>query len=135
MTHLAKVRYYADIMNVTQTKQGCPFCRGNNVLKGPVVAVGNSAYALIPTDFTDCYLIIPESHAESPLDLPDDWWSDFKALLDKLPVKGDYNISLNYGKNSGQTMKHLHFWIVPRPANTPASGKGLAGLIAEKNEQ
>lgn len=45
----------------------------------------------------------------------------------------DYNISLNIGKLAGQTVKHLHFWVIPRYADTPSTGKGLACLIKDAN--
>jgi len=80
---------------------------------------------------TSC-LIIPNGHYESLLELPDTWWQDLKALLSKVPgLTGDYNLSLNYGKDAGQSVKHLHFWVIPRESGKPSSGKGFARLIAE----
>jgi len=77
------------------------------------------------------YLIVPEVHAEEPGELPDAWWTDFKELFAKVPIdKAHYNLSLNVGEHAGQTVKHLHFWVIPRQAGLPTSGKGLATLIA-----
>lgn len=81
------------------------------------------------------YLIIPSVHAESPAELPDTWWQAVKELLPRVPNLGEqYNLSLNIGRDAGQTVKHLHFWVVPRASGQPASGKGLAGLISEVNK-
>ncbi len=106
------------------------------MLRGDVIAETSDGF-LISAEFgSDNYLIIPDGHAESLQDLPDTWWQDFKALLAKLPVQPEsYNLSLNMGKTAGQSVKHLHFWIIPRKDGQPASGKGLALLINEANAQ
>lgn len=83
-----------------------------------------------------CYLIIPTDHAEAPTDLPDTWWRDVKTLLPQVTeLPASYNLSFNIGTEAGQTVKHLHLWVVPRPANTPGSGKGLARLLSEANQE
>ena len=82
------------------------------------------------------YLIIPRAHRESVQDLPDNWWADMKQLLAAVPdLPADYNISINIGKQAGQTLGHLHFWVIPRAGDVPAAGKGLAKLIDEANQE
>jgi diadenosine tetraphosphate (Ap4A) HIT family hydrolase len=110
----------------------CPFCRTNGLLKGAVIAESQNAFLIATDHNTDSYLIIPSQHAESLQDLPDTWWADVNQLLAKIPnLPSDFNLSLNMGKQAGQTVKHLHFWIIPRQADKPASGKGFARLISE----
>ena len=46
---------------------------------------------------------------------------------------GHYNLSFNLGKHAGQSVKHLHLWIIPRNDDEPAAGRGLATLIEEAN--
>lgn len=78
------------------------------------------------------YLIIPDLHVEDPKKLPDTWWAEMKMMLGQVPhLSPDFNLSLNVGKLSGQTVKHLHFWVVPRPDGRASTGKGLAALMAE----
>jgi diadenosine tetraphosphate (Ap4A) HIT family hydrolase len=90
---------------------------------------------MVEGQFGTSYLIIPAGHYESLLDLPDNWWQDMKSLLGRVPgLAGDYNLSLNYGKNAGQSLKHLHFWVIPREDGKPSSGKGFARLIAEADD-
>lgn len=121
---------------MNETPADCPFCRSNILLRGEVLAETKQGFLIEANFGKGQYLIIPNAHIEALQDLPDNWWADFKQLLAKIPdLKSDYNLSLNYGKNAGQTVKHLHFWIVPRPGGQPASGKGLAGLIADANNQ
>jgi diadenosine tetraphosphate (Ap4A) HIT family hydrolase len=113
----------------------CPFCRSNNLLKGDVLAESDDAYLISNAFFPGNYLIIPSSHTESLLDLPDTWWQDVKKLLAQIPEPlTDYNLSFNIGKQAGQTIKHVHLWVVPRAADEPASAKGLVTLINFRNE-
>jgi diadenosine tetraphosphate (Ap4A) HIT family hydrolase len=109
----------------------CPLCRTNGLLKSEVLADSPGAYLVENLNWPGDYLIIPSEHIESPLELPDTWWRDMRDLIAKIPHPPEYyyNITLNVGKPAGQTIKHLHFWIIPREAGRPSSGKGLATFI------
>jgi Diadenosine tetraphosphate (Ap4A) hydrolase and other HIT family hydrolases len=102
----------------------------NNLLKTPILHKSNGGFLVPALGSEGNYLIVPKVHAEDPGELPDDWWADFKALFAKVPIeKAHYNLSLNVGEHAGQTVKHLHFWVIPRKPGLPTSGKGLAALI------
>ena len=108
----------------------CPFCLENNLLKGEILYQSNGGFVIPALGSEGNFLIIPKLHSESPGDVPDDWWTDFKLLFEQIPMdKNHYNVSLNVGQHAGQTVKHLHFWIIPRQGGMPASGKGLAALV------
>jgi diadenosine tetraphosphate (Ap4A) HIT family hydrolase len=114
----------------------CPFCRSNGLLKGEVLGESSGAYLIRNYLSPSNYLIIPQEHIESPLLLPDSWWSDVKTLLRTVPQLSEhYNISMNFGSHAGQTVKHLHFWVMPRRAGLPSSDKGLDMLIQESDQQ
>lgn len=118
-----------------KTQPGCGFCRSNNSLDGEVIAESANAYLIQAGTSPDNYLIIPNAHVESIAELADDWWKEVKWLLPKVPhLLPDYNLSLNIGRQSGQTMPHLHFWVISRAPGLPASGKGFARLISEANQ-
>lgn len=122
-------------MNKRQTGPTCPFCLENNLFKGEVLARTSGAYLVANSFSPGNYLVIPTEHVEDPLQLPDDWWQEMKELLHKVPdFPTDYNLSLNLGRHAGQSVKHLHFWFIPRPAGHRASGKGLAGFIDDANK-
>lgn len=113
-----------------QAPKNCPFCRSNSKLRGRVLFVSDGAYLIESESNPGSYLIIPDAHAKAPGELTDKWWADFKTVFAHVPGLGtDYNLSLNVGRESGQTVEHLHFWVVPRRAGRPSSGKGLATLI------
>jgi diadenosine tetraphosphate (Ap4A) HIT family hydrolase len=109
----------------------CPFCRENGLLKGQVIAESSGGYMMENVTSPGDYLIIPSVHAEQPNELPDTWWQDFKTLLAQIPTQPQhYNISLNLGQPAGQSVKHLHFWIIPRTPDHRHAGKGLRGLLS-----
>lgn len=107
----------------------CPFCLSNNTFTGDILAETDGGFATAARGFEHCYLLIPKDHVETLADIPDSWWVDFKQLTAKLTMPESYNLSLNYGKAAGQTLKHLHFWVIPRDAATPSATHGLATLI------
>lgn len=114
----------------------CPLCPENGLLKEPVIAQTDAAYLIRALSSPGNFLIVPKIHTENPADLPADWWVAFAELLGKIPGLGkSYNISLNFGQPAGQTVAHVHFWVIPRAGGQAASGKGLARLIAEADRQ
>lgn len=123
-------------MKLMPATANCPFCLENGLLKTDVLSQTSGGF-LIPAHGSEGnFLIIPKIHAESPQDLPNNWWTDFKQLLAAVPIaQNHYNLSLNVGKHAGQTVKHLHFWVIPRAPGRPTSGKGLAALIDQSSQE
>jgi diadenosine tetraphosphate (Ap4A) HIT family hydrolase len=120
----------------SRSPHDCPFCRNNNLLKVPVIAEAETAYLVEAYGSPGCYLIVPSDHAEAPADMPDIWWRDVKTLLSHVPsLTTDYNLSFNIGKIAGQTVNHMHFWVIPREAGQPSTGLGLAALISNANQE
>jgi diadenosine tetraphosphate (Ap4A) HIT family hydrolase len=118
-----------------KSHQDCPFCRNNDILKGDVLAISSRAYLIENNYSKGSYLIIPEMHTESIVDLPDDWLRDVKELLPRIPnLSKDYNLAINHGVLAGQSVKHLHLWVIPRVVGKPSSGKGFARLIIEADD-
>ncbi|HBO98587.1 MAG TPA: HIT family protein [Verrucomicrobia bacterium] len=89
-------------------------------------------------------LVIPKAHSEGLLDTPADQLGEIVARVQKvaahlkkaLPCEG-FNILQNNGEAAGQTVKHLHFHIVPRYGmgpivfeNKPGDRTHLAELAA-----
>lgn len=113
-----------------KVQEGCPFCLSNGLFKSEIIAQNNSAYLTESMSDKGDYLVIPKTHAESLAELPDSWWKETAAMIGEVPVKlDDYNLSFNIGKLSGQTVKHLHLWIIPRYSGKKSSGMGMASLI------
>lgn len=111
----------------------CPFCLANSLLSTPILAETEGGFLTTAQSHPGNYLIIPRNHAESVADLPDDWMRDMKQLIAQVPDLGHFNMSVNVGRHAGQTVKHLHVWIIPRAGDEPATGKGLATLVGRAN--
>ncbi len=121
---------------MTLSPANCPFCLENKLLKSEILAETDGGFLVPALGSEGNFLIIPKIHTESPADCADDWWHHFKLLFAKLPDIGEhYNVSFNVGEHAGQTVKHLHFWIIPRRAGLPGSGMGLATLLDSKNKE
>lgn len=119
---------------------GCPFCPDNGMVK--IVADEGIAYLVLARDapVEGCYLLVPRSHVIDMQMLPDMWQGAANRLMNSIPwfVPGvtAYNLSLNLGKRAGQTLPHLHFWVIPRNENprSPSIGLGAATLIQRLND-
>jgi ATP adenylyltransferase len=66
-------------------------------------------------------MLIPKNHLERLEDISEDIWKEFPvALLEVQKVLGkiftteSFNIGINIGKESGRSVEHLHWQIIPR---------------------
>ena len=83
-------------------------------------------------------LVIPKAHSAGLLDTGDDVLSAVVSrvknvaahLKATLPCDG-FNILQNNGEAAGQTVKHLHFHIIPRYAGEALSFESKPGDMAE----
>lgn len=117
------------------SKAGCPLCLPNGLLRGSIMAHTPEAFLIAAQSLPGNYLIIPKQHVENPVDLPAEWWGSVQALLPEVPgLLRHYNLTFNIGKLAGQSIAHLHMWVVPRRSGSASSGKGLATLIRETDE-
>ena len=86
-------------------------------------------------------LVIPKAHSEGLLDTPEATLSTIIASVKKVAahivplLKADgFNILQNNGEAAGQTVKHVHFHIVPRYAGDPLVFENRPGDMAELKE-
>lgn len=108
-----------------------------------VIEDHGAAYLVAPKDspIDDCYLIVPSSHVTDLRMLPEEWQRAVAHLLDFVPWfdhgLASFNFSLNVGRPAGQTLPHLHFWVIPRSEEmgSLSYGQGTATLIARLNSK
>ena len=99
------------------TMSGCPFCDGRNgIIKDNPNAF--LTYSIAPYH-KHHMLVIPKRHVLDFNDLKSEEMSDIIALqktaqelLNKLGYK-DYSILVRFGDNSGKSVEHTHFHVVP----------------------
>ena len=79
-------------------------------------------------------LVIPKAHTEGLLDTPDETLAAVIARVKKVAahLKGvlgcdGFNILQNNGEAAGQTVKHVHFHIVPRYGMEPIAFENHTG--------
>ena len=83
-------------------------------------------------------LVIPKAHSTGLLDTDDAVLAAVVARVKKvaahlkaaLPCDG-FNILQNNGEAAGQTVRHLHFHIIPRYAGEPLTFESKPGDMAE----
>lgn len=107
------------------------------------VAETDVGYLAVPTDppVSGSYLIIPKIHITDDRYLPDDWQVTRRELLEYvgwLRRQSARNCIINNGPEAGQTVMHLHEWVVPRGNELPISMAyrlGPATMIGRANRE
>ncbi len=121
------------------SRTNCIFCK---IVSGltPSVRVLETERMLAFLDVVPVHfghtLVIPKSHYENFLDLPDDLWLEMnqvsrkvaKALLQVLKAQG-FNLAMNNFEAAGQIVFHAHIHVIPR-----YFGDGLHLIPQEKKK-
>ncbi len=121
------------------SRTNCIFCK---IVSGltPSVRVLETERMLAFLDVVPVHfghtLVIPKSHYENFLDLPDDLWLEMnqvsrkvaKALLQVLKAQG-FNLAMNNFEAAGQIVFHAHIHVIPRYL-----GDGLHLIPQEKKK-
>jgi histidine triad (HIT) family protein len=118
---------------VLVTEPNCPFCPANGTIE-IVRDIGGLYLARVKDmatmqDRPDRWLIIPADHCESLEDLPLGWGEMLVELVHEANLSSGLNLSLNIGSRAGQTVPHLHWWVLDR--STDDLGKGMDWMITE----
>lgn len=133
--------YLNDVCYNITMKNNCIFCA---IAEGeiPSFKVYEDEMVVAYLDinpFTEGHtLVIPKTHSEGLLDTDDATLATIIARVKKvaahlktaLPCDG-FNILQNNGEAAGQTVKHVHFHIVPRYGNSPIAFESHAGDMAQ----
>ncbi len=118
----------------------CPFCSNEIMLRK--IAENNSAIAIYdkyPVNEGHA-LIIPKRHVSNYFDLDKEEQSDCWQLLNEVKDNVDsiyqpqgYNVGINIGEVSGQTVMHVHIHCIPRYTGDQIDPRGgVRGVIPEK---
>lgn len=109
---------------LNKVNSSCVFCDANIIktqscskLEGKYWRVFVNKYPYMDGNL----MIVPKRHLESIEDLNKDEKEDFfevlnytKKILGKIFKTKSFNVSLNLGENSGGSIRHLHWQIIPR---------------------
>lgn len=114
----------------TKLDPNCIFCK---IVTGeaPSFKVYETKYSLAflakPPVSHGHTLIIPKYHSRTLTDpgLPDEFLADVGPIMKKIAVmngEDSYNVIQNNGRTAGQSVDHVHFHVVTKPANQPNQG-------------
>jgi ATP adenylyltransferase len=118
----------------------CLFC---NITKNGVIKENDSAFAIYDGyPVTELHtLVIPKRHVKDYFDLLDHEREDCHLLLIEMKAEIEFrdqkvdgfNVGINIGKSSGQTIFHCHIHLIPRREGDIDNPRGgVRGVIPEK---
>lgn len=118
---------------VLHTDPDCPLCPPN----GKITIIEDNGGMFLARvkdmstmqDRTDRWLVIPANHTTETDELPLCWGETLFELVRTAGLESDYNLSLNVGPRAGQTLPHLHWWLLDR--RTDEIDKGMDWFISE----
>lgn len=129
-----RIRLKKPTLTDARSEKQCALCqaargtRGNDIFYRDRWYVGLSAWRVLSKGHV---LLITRKHRASLHDLTPTEWNRLGPALNQLTARigrlsTDFNISLNQGRKAGQTIRHVHFHIVPR--YTGGTGSLRAGV-------
>jgi ATP adenylyltransferase len=100
----------------------CVFCAGSDVLECPELAGQFWRVLVNRFPYMDGnVMIVPKRHVEQTVELTPEEWADFglvlkatQVVLTKIFKTESFNIGMNLGQESGASIAHLHWQVVPR---------------------
>jgi diadenosine tetraphosphate (Ap4A) HIT family hydrolase len=115
----------------------CPFCAEDDAIIKSELAYArfdkfpvNPGHVLvIPRRHVSSFFETTQAERQEMLNLVD----EMKALLDRQYAPDGYNIGVNVGETSGQTVMHVHVHLIPRyKGDTSNPRGGVRGVIPSK---
>ncbi|KAK6360751.1 Adenosine 5'-monophosphoramidase [Orbilia blumenaviensis] len=82
-------------------------------------------------------LVIPKTHGEKLIDVPDDELAEMLPVAKKLALAvgvKDFNILQNNGRIAHQVVDHVHVHMIPKPNETEGLGVGWPAKQADMDE-
>ncbi len=102
----------------------CIFCKiANKEIPSYVIGENEDAVAILDIHplAPGHTMVLPKTHAENILDLPDEkirpvfqMTKETAQILKKALSPDGFTLGINHGTNAGQAVPHLHIHIIPR---------------------
>lgn len=129
---------YRSKYNHSYHNKSCPFCdkqiiKRQNIepLEGKTWMVFANQYPILDGNL----MLVLKRHVEDTSELDKNEWEELqeqieqtKTILSKIFNTKSFNIGFNIGPDSGSSVKHLHWQIIPRINHQPING--FASFIA-----
>ena len=116
---------------------GCPFCsEDDSIIKSELAYARFDKFPVNPGHV----LVIPRRHVSSFFETSQaerqemlNFVDEMKLILDRRYAPDGYNIGVNIGETSGQTVMHVHVHLIPRyKGDIPNPRGGVRGVIPSK---
>jgi ATP adenylyltransferase len=116
----------------------CPFCNKKIIEKQNISSLEGKNWMVFINQYPILdgnLMLILKRHIEDTSELDKNEWEELqekieqaKTILSKIFDTKSFNIGFNIGADSGSSVKHLHWQIIPRANRQPING--FAGFIA-----
>ncbi|MFZ1484042.1 MAG: HIT domain-containing protein [Candidatus Saccharimonadales bacterium] len=125
-------------------KDPCPFCIGNNLLRGDLLFENDLWYItnLEEGSINNAVMAITKRHILTPFEINPEEWKSLQAVIDKMKSLVDakeqadgYNLGWNIQQTGGQNVAHAHLHLLGRYANEPLAGKGIRYAFKQPSNQ
>lgn len=117
----------------------CPFCNKEVIEKQNVKLLEGENWMVFVNQYPILdgnLMLVLKRHTEDTSELDKNEWVELqgkieqvKTVLSKVFNTKSFNIGFNVGPESGSSVKHLHWQVIPRMNHQPING--FAGFIAE----
>lgn len=104
--------------------KSCPFCDADIIKQQGIPELETKYWRVLACKYPYLdgnLMLIPKRHTEHTTDLTSEEWNDFPLILkksqnalSKLFETDSYNLGLNIGPESGRSLAHLHWMLLPR---------------------
>lgn len=127
---------------MNKTKQHCPFCITNNLLRVKVLYEDELWYIadMEEGSINNACMAITKRHVETPFEISGGEWGQLLNIMDKMKLLVDakeqadgYNIGWNVSKTGGQNVAHAHLHLLARYDDEPLAGKGIRHAFKQKD--
>ncbi len=116
----------------THKSKGCEFCDLKVIKDQEIQKLEGEYWRVLACKYPYMdgnLMIVPKRHVTHTDKLSKSEWDEFSRvliasqnLLSELFQTKSFNIMLQLGPNSGSSIKHLHWMIIPRPKKQKVSG-------------
>lgn len=124
--------------NHNYNNKECPFCHTEIVEKQNIKQLESKSWMVFVNQYPILdgnLMLVSKRHIEDTSKINSDEWLELKekieqtkTILSKIFKTNSFNIGFNIGPDSGSSVKHLHWQVVPRQTREPANG--FSTLIA-----
>lgn len=129
---------------MSDSKELCPFCIQNNLLRVNVLYQDDLWYVtdMEEGSINNAVMAITKRHVETPFEINEEEWQTLRKLLNTMKKLVDekekpdgYNLGWNIQKTAGQNVPHAHLHLLARYNDEPLAGKGIRYAFKQLNNK